>query len=240
MASSLQGRDKFARVVQLIEWGYNAPLYHKIACKDTIVKYMKHGSVKQEVLKADPIQVIIEIMLHHQYDRVSIRFPGSLGKPSNNMINVTIEEVMCHYHWFQEVDWVMVSEGMPIAAVSGCIELHSDGSFILEAVYGKPVRVLTHGKQNPDVRIWSNLDSDRWRYCSDSNMGRVIDLVRTTGPLSDIIYEFSVFPFKLGSNHKNILFWEYEELNYGQSKCYPGFPYTSSWGCVESNFLPTI
>lgn len=237
--TALSSGNKISRVRDLIEWGFNSPLYFLIPCISLPAKEVdaKGNVVKYFEKQTDPMFHIWNLMNTNKWKRVSIRFPGGLKVKSHNMINVNWEYVKRNVAKIYMPDWIMVSEGMPIAQIwSGCIEVRKDGQFILEAVVKGPVRMLTHGKVIPEARILSNLDSDRWRYF-DTFLVHVIEDVKTFGPVDcDIIYEFSVFSSLKGVKQQHVLFWEYEVID-GYSEHYKGYQGSSCWGDFRA-YLP--
>lgn len=201
MASS-SGLDKFSRIAQLVEWGFNAPLYHKISTMYELDR-----------------RVILS-----NWSRVSVRFQGSVssGKKTPVFINADPNDYDFRFYLFNAmVDYgdAMISKGMPIAEYwSGCIEVEDDGDFLLESVAGVSVRELTHGNKTPDISIRGNIHSDLWRYHVESMLVDIIAEVSVLKPSGHMIFEFSCFGDSQGWKNERNLFWEYEEINNGHTE----------------------
>ncbi|MHA2064229.1 MAG: hypothetical protein ACXABY_07600 [Candidatus Thorarchaeota archaeon] len=202
------GRSKFARIADLVGWGFNAPVYH-------------------EAKSGIEIASIMNLM---GWNRASVRFQGfGVGGRAPLLINKTTTEILLYSSIIRDHAPVMICQGIPIADYwSGCIEIWADGFFTLEAVTGRPVRDLTHCRAAVDLKIVSNLSSDRWRSHPEYLIVQAIEETRY-GPAGHVIYEFSVFSKPLGYKNEHVLFWEYEVLDGFKERDYR-FQSASCWG----------
>ncbi|MHA2064252.1 MAG: hypothetical protein ACXABY_07720 [Candidatus Thorarchaeota archaeon] len=211
------GRSKFARIADLVGWGFNAPAYHEA----------KSGIE------------IASIMSTMGWNRASVRFPGfGVGERAPLLINKSTTEILLYSSIIRDYAPVMICQGIPIADYwSGCVEVWPDGFFTLEAVAGRPVRDLTHCRAAVDLKVASNLFSDRWRFHPEHLIVQAIEEIRW-GPVGHMIYEFSIFSKPLGCKSEHVLFWEYEVLD-GLEKCDYRFQSASCWGDFSGNFFKT-
>jgi hypothetical protein len=217
------GRGKFTRIQDLIDWGFNAPVY-----------FLFHHGLEIPNTEHNPVFCIRYFTHEKGWKRYSVRVVQDVGKAMTSIINKSAEKLydyndVLHKEFFDKGHDLIIAEGIPVSdRWSGCIEVYPDGRFVLEVICGGPVRELTHSKRTADLRIASNLDSDRWRYHSEFELVKAISAVRTLGPFGHIIYEFSVFNFPVGCKKEQVIFWEYEVLH-GLEECAGRICCTSSW-----------
>ena len=204
--------SKFARIQELIDWGFNAPVY---------TNYYR--------CKFNNLYIINRYMISNNLDRVSIRIDGKVGVAKFSWINKLFKDLLLDESIINELPSFMISSGLPVALWSGCIMVEPDGHFILEVVRDKQVRVFTHGQVLADIRIDSNIHSDYWMMYPDINIQEVIQSICYYGQVDHCIYEFSIFPYPVGVKQEYTIFWEYEELN-GFSEYIRGNSCTSTWG----------